>query len=117
MPWTARRELQKLHKGQYLDISTDIPEGEADPANARTAANTETTCHKNKTWNSRSSDNMFVGSNTEAPLEREPDWSSGDTALEVLFEMKLGKHAFQKTCRDMCAFVTSAATKGAQGGF
>ena len=28
MPWTAQGELQKLQKGQYLDISTDIPEGE-----------------------------------------------------------------------------------------
>ena len=26
MPWTARGELQKLQKGQFLDISTDIPE-------------------------------------------------------------------------------------------
>ena len=26
MPWTARGELQKLQKGQFLDISTDTPE-------------------------------------------------------------------------------------------
>ena len=34
------------------------------------------------------------------------------TALEIQFEMETGKNAFQKTCRDMHAFVTSAARKG-----
>ena len=49
MRWTARGEQQKLQKGQYLDISADIPEGEEDPwtnASTRTAANTETTPHR-----------------------------------------------------------------------
>ena len=36
MPWTARGELQKLQKGQYLDIPTDIPEDSEDPSD-RTA--------------------------------------------------------------------------------
>ena len=31
MPWTARGELQKLQKGQFLDISTDIPEDDEIP--------------------------------------------------------------------------------------
>ena len=31
MPWTAREELQKLQKGQFLDISTDIPEDDEIP--------------------------------------------------------------------------------------
>ena len=33
----------------------------------------------------------------------EPNCSTGDTALEVHFEMKIGKHAFQETFRDMWA--------------
>ena len=39
--------------------------------------------------------------------------NSDDTALEIRFEMKTGKHVFQKkTCRELYAFVTSAAKKG-----
>ena len=30
MPWTAPGELQKLQKGQYMDISTDSAEGSED---------------------------------------------------------------------------------------
>ena len=30
MPWTARGQLQKLQKGQFLDISTDTPEDDED---------------------------------------------------------------------------------------
>ena len=31
MPWTARGELRKLQKCQFLDISTDTPEDDEDP--------------------------------------------------------------------------------------
>ena len=55
---------------------------------------------------------MFAGSTTETPPDTEPDWSSGVTALKIHFVMKTGKHALQNTCRDVFAFVTSAATKG-----
>ena len=55
---------------------------------------------------------MSSSSKTEAPLETEPDWSSGYTALDVHFEMKPGKHAFQNSCREMYPFVTSAARQG-----
>ena len=56
---------------------------------------------------------MLAGS-TETPPDADPDWSLGDTALEVHLEMKTGKHALEKTCRDMFAVVTGAARKGRQ---
>ena len=55
---------------------------------------------------------MFASSHTEIFPDKETDWSSDDTALESQVEMKTGKRAFQKTCRDLYAFVTSAAKKG-----
>ena len=39
---------------------------------------------------------MAAGSCTEAPEKPEPDWSSSGTALEIHFEVKPGKQAFQK---------------------
>ena len=61
---------------------------------------------------SQGSNSMSSSSKTEAPLETEPDWSSGYTALDVHFEMKPVKHAFQNSCREMYPFVTSAARQG-----
>ena len=49
---------------------------------------------KQKSRSSQSIDNMFASSSTETPPDTEPDWSSGDTALELHFKMKPGKHAF-----------------------
>ena len=128
MPWTARGELQKLRKGQYQHISNDNPEGEEGqwtntPCDVQTdlfdkpAQDQQTRKRlltKTKPENSQISHRMFASSNTETPPETEPDWSLGDTALEVHFEMKTGHHAFQKTCRDMYVFVTSAAEKVAR---
>ena len=60
---------------------------------------------------------MFASSHMENSPETGPDWNSDDTALEIQFEMETGKNAFQKTCRDMNVFVTSAARKKAQLSF
>ena len=127
MPWTAWGELQKLQKGQFLDISTDIPEDDEIPwKNTPWDVHTDSVDmqaqeqqHSRKRLltrtsdgNSQSSDTMFASSHTEIFPDTETDWSSDDTALEIQFEMKTGKHAFQETCRDLYAFVTSAAKKG-----
>ena len=124
MPLTARGEPHKVQKGHYLDISTDIVEGEEDPwTNTPWGVQTDfpdqpqepqqtrkLVLTKTHPTTSQSSNSVFASSSTEALQETEPDWSSGDTALEIHFQMKPGKHAFQKACRDMYAFVTSAAS-------
>ena len=66
---------------------------------------------KTKYDSSQSSNNMFASSHMENSPETGPDWSSDETALEIQFEMETCKNAFQKACRDMLAFVTSAARK------
>ena len=128
MPWTARGELQKLQKGQFLDISTDTPEDDENtwknaPWDMQTD-HVETQAQEQQPPRKRlltktkfessqsSSNNMFASSHMENPPETGPDWGSDDTAMEVQFEMEPGKNAFQKTCRDLYAFVTSAARKG-----
>ena len=132
MPWTAREELQKLQKGQFLDIFTDIPEDDEIPwKNTPWDVQTDSVniqaqeqqhsrnrlLTKTSDGNSQSSDTMFASSHTEIFPDTETDWSSDDTALEIQFEMKTGKHAFQKTCSNLYAFVTSAAKKGRKEGF
>ena len=76
--------------------------------NTRGAENTKTSLYKDTV---RSSNSMSAISCTEAPQEHVLDWSQGDTAREMSFEMRPGKYAFQKTCRDIRAFVTSAARR------
>ena len=116
-----------MQKGQFLDISTDIPEDDEIPwKNTPWDVQTDSVniqsqeqqhsrkrlLTKTSDGNSQSSDTMFASSHTEIFPDTETDWSPDDTALEVQFEMKTGKHAFQETCRDLYAFVTSAAKKG-----
>ena len=110
MPWTARGELQKLQKGQFLDISTDTPEDDEDtlkntPWDMQTDSG-ETQAQKQqpprkrlltktKYDSSQSSNNMFASSHPENSTETGPDRSSDDTALEIQFEMETG-YAFVK---------------------
>ena len=107
MPWTAQGELQKLQKGQYLDIQPIFQKvkntrghthlGMCRPTFLTRTTSTETIPHVNATQNtSQSSNSMFTSSNTEAPQETDPNWSSGDTAPENHVEMKTGKHASRK---------------------
>ena len=108
-----------------MDISTDIPEDDEDPWKKtpykQTLFDTQAQeqqhsrkrlLTKTRAGNSQRSNTMFASSHTEILPDTETDWRSDDTALEIQFEMKTGKHAFQKTCRDLYAFVTSAAKKG-----
>ena len=129
IPWTARGELQKLQKGQYLDTSTeddedpwrntpwDVQTDSVDIQAQEQQHSRKRLLIKTRAGNSQSSNTMFASSHTEILSDTETDWSSDDTALEIQFEMKTGKHAFQKTCRDLYAFVTSAAEKGRKGVF
>ena len=110
-----------------MDISTDIPEDDEIPwKNTPWDVQTDSVDiqaqeqqHSRKRLkketsvdNNQSSGTMFASSHTEIFPDTETDWSSDDTALEIQFEMKTGKRDFQKTCRNLYVFVTSAAKKG-----
>ena len=58
MPWTARGELQKLQKRQYIDISTDNPEDEDVPWT-----------HTEKHLISRNDENDSLRRRTEEPVK------------------------------------------------
>ena len=90
MPWTARGELQKLQKGQFLDISIDIPEDDEipwkrhlgmykqtlltyKPRNSRIQGNV--LIKKTSDGNSQNSDTLFASSHTEIFPDTETDWS------------------------------------------
>ena len=79
MPWTPRGELQKLQKGQFLDISTDIPEDDEIPwentpwdvqtdsvdIQAQEQQHSRKRLKKTSVDNNQSSDTMFASSHTE----------------------------------------------------
>ena len=48
----------------------------------------------------------------ENSSETGPDWSSDDQLWKHSLRWRLAENTFLKTCRDMYAFVTSAARKG-----
>ena len=57
MPWAARGELQKLQKGQFLDISTDTPEYDEDT-------------WKNTPWDVQTDSVETYAQNQQPPRER-----------------------------------------------
>ena len=107
MPWTARGELQNLQKEKKIRGRTHIEMCKPTFLPSQHKNNNKhgnDSLQKKQPATSQSSNSMIASSNTEAPQETEPDWTSGDTALEMYLEMKLGKHVFQKICRVMYAF-------------
>ena len=120
-PGLPRGELQMLQKGQHLDISTEISEGSEDPwTNTPWVVQTDPSDRparghqhtrkrlltETKSRSSQSIDTMFASSSTtEPPPDTEPDWSSGDTVLEIHFERfpeNLQRYVclFHKCCHD-----------------
>ena len=126
MPWTARREPQKLQKGSFWTSphvlqkmmkirgrthlgtckqtlskhkhkNSSLQGNDFSQKQSTTAAKAATTCLQVHTWRTHQ--------------KQDRTGASDETALEIQFEMETCKNAFQKTCRDMLAFVTSAARK------
>ena len=129
MPWTARGELQKLERGQFLIISTDTPEDDEDIRGRTHLGTGKQTLLKHKHRNSslQGNDISQKQSTTAAKAattclqvhtlrtHQKQDRTGAQTTQLWKFSLRwrlAGKNAFQKTCRDMSAFVTRAARKG-----
>ena len=116
----SEESCKSCRRVKNSDISTEVPEDSEDPGtntpwNMQTnpsdntpqqQQHTRKTTSQNKNKSSQSNDNIFASSTTETPPPTEQDWSSGDTALKIHFEMKTGKNVFQKTLQKYVCFLS-----------